>query len=191
MVGISMNVVTESSEKPSAGHQEPGVEWRLLAELGTTTDAMVGVGYVMRILSHMLAVGDHRHLAAYARDLDNAVTALEPVNLRLTEVVTEAAVAWGMSPSGWGMTELVAKAPAEVSLPLAQAVEELSLISRELETDGAVAEELAGGAIGLVSKRRSELESGGPPLTYAPAEIAGASRGKITGSALRAGALTS
>jgi flagellar basal body-associated protein FliL len=87
---------------------------------------------------------------------------------------------------------LADEAPRYVKVGVALVlVEELSLISRELETDGAVAEELAGGAIGLVSKRRSELESCGPPLTYAPAETPGASKGKITGSALRAGALTS
>ena len=87
---------------------------------------------------------------------------------------------------------LADEAPRYVKVGVALVlVEELSLISRELETDGAVAEELAGGAIGLVSKRRSELESCGPPLTYAPAETPDASKGKITGSALRAGALTS
>jgi hypothetical protein len=174
MVGMNMNPSTDSSSSLN----EPGVEWHLLAELATAADAMTGVAYLMRIMGHMLAVGDHRHLAAFARDLDNALTALEPVDVRLTEVATEAAVAWGMDPAGWNMTELVAKAPTEVALPLTHAVEELLAISRELKADGAVAEELVEGAVQLISKRRSEMESGGPALTYSP------------GSALRAGTLT-
>lgn len=185
---MSMNPSTDSPSNVD----EPGVEWRLLAELAAAADAMTGVAYLMRIMSHMLAVGDHRHLAAFARDLDNAVTALEPVNVRLTEVATEAAVAWGMDSSGWNMTELVAKAPTEVSLPLANAVEELLAISRELKADGAVAEELVEGAVQLISNRRGEMESGGPSLTYAPGEGSGllTPGSRTSGSALRAGTLT-
>ena len=95
------------------------VGWRLVAALRVALESATGVAYNARVIAHLLATSDHRHLAEWAGDLDGASEAWTAAQAGLATVCAEAATTWGASPLA-DMAALLDIAPADVTEELAQ-----------------------------------------------------------------------
>ncbi len=141
--------------------QSDPVAWRVLHQLDTTTDAVSAMAYHLRILTHLLAVADHRHLDGYTADLIAAVDTHDQVRGQLDVELAAARQAWGLLP-GTSLREVVDAAPAAVVEALRTAMEGLRTVTEELREDGTTANALAEAAVRIVEQRCAGLERGLP-----------------------------
>jgi len=144
--------------------------WQLLQTITATAAAVEDVAYNMRIVTHLLANSDHRHLGEYATDMNAAVDRLAPVDAELRQQSTTAATAWGV-PSPAPLSTIVAAAPQLVAAPLSEALAQLQGVTRELQEDGAIASEVLEAATRIVSQRCRELEQMSADPRYRPPAI--------------------
>ncbi len=137
---------------------DDSMAYRLLHELRETTRAVETIAYNLRVITHLLATSDHRHLHDYADDLVTAVHAHEPTDVRLRAVLDEAARAWGIA-AGRPISTIVAAAPGPVHEPLHEALTALQSVTEEMQSDGLMATTVLDQAALIVSRRARELES--------------------------------
>ena len=154
---VDIDLTTESD--PTA--------WQFLQALKDTTAAVEAVAYNMRIVTHLLANSDHRHLAEYAADMSAAIDRLGPADAAMRQRATEVAGSWGAG-DGASLSAIVSAAPPPLAGPLGEALGALQSVTRELQEDGAVASEVLEAATQIVSRRCRELEHATADPTYRP-----------------------
>jgi hypothetical protein len=153
--------------------------WELLERLGDAADAVEAIAYNMRVITHLAAISDHRHLQAFANDLTAATEHHVPADRALRDAAHEAASAWGL-PTASPLSQVVAAAPDGVRDALGRKLNELQSVTRELQQDGAVVSELLESALRVVSKRCRDAEQ--RPVTDPTYRPLVAVRGRAAGS---------
>jgi hypothetical protein len=152
----------------TGGQPETGddpIGWRLLQDLTAVTRIVEEIAYNMRIISHLLATSDHRHLHAYADDMVEAVERQQEPDRQLRETAEIAATAWGV-PATSPLSQVIAAAPDVVRNPLSEELARLQAITTELQADGDVSRTMLDRAVKIVSQRCRALESAGDNSTY-------------------------
>ena len=166
MTSSSRTTDADATIELNHGHSpEHPMAWRLLTRLNATARAVEEVAYNMRIITHLLANSDLRHLSAYADDMDAAVASLGPVDAELRVATEDAIAMWGLPP-GSALSTIVGHAPESMHAPLKAALAELTEVTRELQSDGEVAEGVLEQATRLVQRRITELGRTGADATY-------------------------
>jgi len=149
---------TATAPPPATTLRDDSLGFRLLSELRATTRAVETIAYNLRIITHLLATSDHRHLHDYADDLVEAVDAHEPIDARLRTVLEDASRAWGVAAGG-PISAIVAAAPQPVEEPLQEALAALQTVTDEMQSDGLMATTVLDQAALIVSRRAREIES--------------------------------
>lgn len=155
------------NESPTT-RETPGddpIGWRLLQDLTAATQAVEEVAYNMRIITHLLATSDHRHLHAYADDMVEAVERQQAPDAQLRTTADAAAATWGI-PTTSPLSRVVAASPEGVRAPLTEALLRLQAITTELQHDGEVSGTVLEQAVKIVGQRGRALESASSDPTY-------------------------